>query len=141
MDSLPSVDVAPIVSDTTYSLRLTALWWIGGACLVALVIYGSLATGGPVLPVTFSDKLQHLVSYGVLGVYFGGVVKHRAFLSVLLMLLAMSVGLEFLQEAGGQRQFDLVDMVFNAVGLALGGVLCRFGLGGWCRVVERWVLA
>ena len=129
------------MSDTTYSLRLAALWWFGGVCLVALVLYGSLATGGPVVQITISDKLLHLTSYGVLGVYFGGIVKYRAFLTILLLLFAMSVGLEFVQGAGGQRQFDPVDKVFNGAGLALAWAACRIGFGGWCRVIERWVLA
>lgn len=124
-----------------YALRFPALWWLGGAGLVGLVIYGSLATGGTPMPVTFSDKLQHFVAYCVLGVYFGGILRRRAFLAALFLLMTMSVILEFLQGAGGQRVFDPYDMVFNAVGLAVGLQLCRMGLRGWCQAAERWVLA
>lgn len=124
-----------------YALRFPALWWFGGFVFVGLVIYGSLATGGPPMPVTYFDKLQHLVAYCFLGVYFGGMVRKRAYLVVLILLLLMSIVLEFLQGAGGHRMFDPYDMAFNALGLAAGLQLHRLGLRGWCRSAERWVLA
>ncbi len=93
------------------------------------------------MPVTLSDKLQHLGSYAVLAAYFGGIVRARAFAVTLFLLLAMSIALEFLQGAGGHRTFDVVDMVFNALGIAVGWALVRYKLSGWCRVIERWVLA
>ena len=77
----------------------------------------------------------------MLGFYFGGIVKRRAFCTILLLLFAMSIALEFFQGAGGLRHFDLIDMVFNGTGLVLGAALCLVGFGGWCRVIERWVLA
>ena len=93
------------------------------------------------MPVVMMDKVQHLGAYCVLGVYFGGIVKRRALWGVLFLLMMMGVGLEFLQAAGGHREFDPYDMVFNGLGLAIGKKLCRVGLRGWCRTAERWVLA
>ncbi len=129
------------MSPHVYLLRYPGLWWFGGASLVALVIYGSLATGGVPVPVTLYDKAQHLIAYSVLGAYFGGIVKNRALWLVLFLLLLMSIVLEFLQGAGGVRTFEVYDMVFNGAGLALGWVLCRLGLAGWCLTAERLVLA
>jgi len=88
------------------------------------------------MPISLSDKIQHLLAYTTLGVWFGGVFKRRALWVVLLMLLLMGVALEFLQGTTGYRSFDLADMLMNGLGLALSKVLCRVGLGGWCRHVE-----
>lgn len=88
------------------------------------------------LGVSVSDKLQHLFAYTVLIVWFGGVFKRKALWLVLLGLLAMGVGLEFLQQMGGHRTFDEKDMIANGLGLVLGKKLCKMGLGGWCRHIE-----
>ncbi|MEM7082686.1 MAG: VanZ family protein [Pseudomonadota bacterium] len=126
-----------MASPDFYALRLAPMWWVGGALLIAVVVYLSLAPGGPPVPVTLSDKLQHLLAYATLAIYFGGLVKRRAYWVVVLGLFGLSVLLECLQGWSGERTFDVVDMVFNGLGLAVGKRLSRVGLNGWCRWLER----
>ncbi|MFK8031959.1 MAG: VanZ family protein [Gammaproteobacteria bacterium] len=118
-------------------LRHTVYWWLLGFSLVALVIYGSLASGGLIVDVRLWDKLKHLIAYAVLGVYFSSLVTRRALWAVLLIFMIMSIVLEFLQGASGHRQFEVADMVFNGLGLILAALLANLGMRYWCQTIER----
>lgn len=122
-----------------YALRFTAGWISAGLLLVALIIYLSLAPGGPPMPVRNIDKLMHLSAYTVLMVWFGGIFKRRAQWFIVFALFGLGVALEYAQGMGGQRVFDPADMAMNGVGVLLGKKLCRFGLEGWCLRVEALV--
>ena len=119
------------------TLRFAVFWWLVGSGLVALVIYGSLATGAPTMGITVSDKILHLGAYGILGTYFSGLVTNRALWVVLVLFMLMSIALEFLQGAGGQREFEVYDMVFNGLGLMLALVASKLGMRYWCQSIER----
>ncbi len=79
-----------------------------------------------------SDKLNHLIAYTVLTLLLvlslpGDRRLPRGFWIALLSLLLYGVVMEVVQHYIG-RQFDLMDMVANAVGVLLGagaGLLAR----------------
>lgn len=118
-------------------LRYSAFWWLIGVGLVSLVVYASLATGGPVMTITLWDKLQHMGAYCVLGVYFSGLVTPRWHRWVVLALFLMGAVLEWLQLQGGVRVFSWADVLGNAVGLAVAVLLAWLGLRHWSEHIER----
>jgi ABC-type Mn2+/Zn2+ transport system permease subunit len=103
-------------------LRYFWLWLAGGWLAVLLTIYLSLISK-PLVELTFDygDKLGHFLVYGVLMGWFVQLYQSRPLLIAhALFLIALGVGLEFLQQYSG-RYFDIADMVANSggVGLAL----------------------
>jgi VanZ family protein len=102
--------------------------------LLAVVI-GSLMPGSsPAIRalsrLQVSDKIQHLLAYTML-VFLPAVHERRAFvISAWIGVIAVGVGLEFVQLWSGRREFEVNDMLADAVGASLGAVL-GFSFGRW----------
>jgi VanZ family protein len=121
-------------------LRWRGLWLACGWLLVLLIIYLSLRPGGPVLPPSISDKLQHVVAYGVLTYWFTCLYLNppaRAAYATGFVLLG--VALEFVQAWTGYRSFDFIDMAADALGVALGWLVAPPQLPSLPVAFERWV--
>jgi len=92
-----------------------------GWALVAAIIVLSLMHSPPKIDVEQGDKLGHFVAYGSLMFWFAQLYAgRRSRLAYALGFIAMGVLLEFVQGAVGYRQFELMDMFANAVGVLLG---------------------
>ena len=50
-------------------------------------------------------------------------VQRNARIAYALAFVAMGIGLEFLQGMTGYRSFDVMDMLANTIGVALGWIL------------------
>ncbi|MDF7799651.1 cyclic nucleotide-binding domain-containing protein [Pontiellaceae bacterium B1224] len=74
------------------------------------------------------DKVIHFTSYTILAGTFVMALRPVFFIPGLIGLVGMSVGIEFLQRYTG-RSFDVHDMVANASGVGLGGLLGLIGRG------------
>ena len=86
------------------------------------------------------DKLAHFVAYGSLAFWFGMLFDGRGRqLRAALGFAAMGVSLEFLQGLTDYRTFEIVDMVANAIGAALGWGLAQTPLRNALGWVERWI--
>ena len=105
-------------------LRFKALWLAIGIMMVTFVVYASL-TPSPVAPgMSLSDKALHIIAYFVLMGWFIQIYQQRGTRALLgLLFIAMGVGLEFLQDYGGVRQFELLDMLANCTGVLLAWLL------------------
>lgn len=68
------------------------------------------------------DKVIHFTSYTILSMTFVLALRPAFFIPGLIGLVGMSVGIEFLQRYTG-RSFEVNDMVANACGVGLGGML------------------
>jgi len=104
------------------ALRLRRGWFIAGIALVAAVIWLSLVPL-PAPPIVHGDKVEHLATYGVLMLWFmqlGGPMRRQTVTA--LALVALGVGIEFLQDLTPYRMMDPVDMLANTAGVALGWV-------------------
>ncbi|MFA7296472.1 MAG: VanZ family protein [Dehalococcoidia bacterium] len=100
------------------------LGWLG----VAAVIVLSLRPHPPQLPGLFGwDKVQHLLAYAVLIWWFRQAF--RGGIRWVLALVALGVGLEFLQALTPNRVFDYADMAANVLGVVLGLVVAATALG------------
>ncbi len=99
---------------TPYVLLLTWLY-------VAAVLYLSLAplpAGIPLFP--YVDKLEHFLAYALMMALFAWVyIKPRWRLAHAVFCLGLGVIIEFMQKAGGLREFELGDMLANALGVGL----------------------
>lgn len=104
------------------SLQYRRFWIAIGWALVGAVIY--LSVGHVTITpenIPESDKVGHVIAYGTLMFWFMQIAKQpqkRVAIAVLLVLLG--VGLEFVQAHIPYRDFEVADMVADAIGVAIG---------------------
>jgi len=88
--------------------------------LVATVLVLSLIPNPPQLEEDPNNWSGHLSAYGVLMAWFARLVLPARRPIAALLLIAMGVGVEFLQGMTGYRTFDPTDMLANSCGVMLG---------------------
>ena len=121
------------------ALRFPKLWLGLGWVLLALVCLGSLLPASAVSTLE-NDKLAHFGSYLILSLWFGGLYgKPRHYIAIAAILIAFGAVLDLLQGLTATRHFDAADILANSAGVLLGFLVSVAALGGWCRVVERWI--
>lgn len=102
------------------SLKYKLLWLSIGYLMVVFVIYSSLSTSDVVLEIQLSDKLMHVLGYfGLMGWFMQIYRGKRAGFLLAAVFIAMGIGLEFLQDLGGVRYFEVGDMLANTLGVLL----------------------
>lgn len=112
-------------------MRYRGLWVGLGWAIVATIVWLSLTPSPPRLGITLGDKLGHFAAYGTLMFWFCQLYARRATRAAYAAgFAAMGIALELLQDATGYREFELFDMVANAVGVALGWGLAALA-GDW----------
>jgi hypothetical protein len=120
-------------------LRFRSIWLACGVALVLAVIVGSLEPGAPSL-VPGHDKIQHALAYAVLMTWFAGILEHRRHIPAGLALIAMGIGIEYLQGLPAiGRDREWLDALANSAGVAIGLGLAWAGLAGWSQHVESWL--
>ena len=109
------------------SLKLTGLWQGMGWVYVALVIYYSLHPSPPGLPdFQGADKLAHLGAYAIMMLWFGFIYLPGPRLLILgALFVLLGIVLDLVQGATGYRSTELLDMISNAGGVCVGGLLAR----------------
>lgn len=118
-------------------LRWARLWLAVGWAMVLFVCYMTLSKRPPQVlpPFQLQDKVLHLVGYGGMALWFGGVLRlGRGSVRAALLLTLMGILLECMQGLGGYRAYEEADMVANALGVLLGALAAwtpagRFLLG------------
>lgn len=102
-------------------LSLPALWWGLGLVGVAIVLWLSLTPRPPALPGDTGGWLGHLLAYATMMAWFARLCRsgpRRAAAAV--ALCALGVAIEYAQRETGYRSFDVMDMLMDAAGVALG---------------------
>lgn len=118
--------------------RIAPAWLCVGWVLVLLVISLSLRPGPAVLADGLGDKLQHVLAYTVLMLWFATLYRARATrVAYAGGFVALGVALEFIQGATGYRSFEVADMVADAIGVALGWLLAPPRLPSLLEFIER----
>lgn len=113
----------------TLSYLRRAFLFLGWFWIVA-VFYLSL-TPSPPQPVSFefADKVEHAAAYAFLMLWFCQIYQLPQWrMVVAALLVAMGVGIEFLQGMTGYRFFEYDDMLANGTGVFL----------GWATAHTRW---
>ncbi|MGH8688521.1 MAG: VanZ family protein [Burkholderiales bacterium] len=100
---------------------MRALGVAAGWALVLAIVWGSLTPSPPKIDVAHADKFEHLFAYGALMFWFAWLYRApRTRLAYAVLWIALGVGLEFAQRATGYRDFEIADMVADALGVLLG---------------------
>lgn len=111
--------------------RLRRIWLTLGAGWVAMIVYLSL-TPQPPEPMHFAnaDKLEHALAYSFLTLWFCQVYQQRlSRIIVAGLLIALGIGIEYLQRMTTYRFFDYADMLANGTGVLLSFIFIKMGLG------------
>jgi len=129
----------PVVN-TSLSLQYRKFWLLIGWTQIIAVVYLSLTPSPPDLMnnISFGDKIGHFVAYAVLMLWFCQLyieIRHRVLLSLAFIL--MGISLEFFQDLGGGRMYEVADMIANSTGVAIGAGLTYVGLGNVLYNVEK----
>ena len=108
--------------------------------MVVAIIAGSLLPSeavDPVLP-DWNDKLIHGVAYATIAFWFAMLDRApQRQLWWALRFVLMGVAIEFAQGATGYRDFEVTDMVADAIGVGLGWGLAHTPLVGLLVWIER----
>jgi VanZ family protein len=122
------------------SLAHPATWRALSALLVAAIVAASLTPGSIGPDVGNLDKLGHFAGYSVLALWFGGLYPRARYLVLGIVLIALGLLLEVLQQGMGLgRTGDPRDALANLAGVATGLLASLAGLGGWAPRIERWL--
>lgn len=112
------------MSDVVMQLKLKPLWLLIGFSLILFVVVQSLTPSPVDIGVQFWDKSLHTIGYFVLMSWFMQIYhSQKAKLFWSLFFICMGVGLEFLQDLGGVRHYEINDMIANCLGVAIGLLL------------------
>ena len=92
-----------------------------GWAWAAAIVWLSLTPAPPKVDFSHSDKLGHLLGYGLLMLWFSLLyLKRRTRIAYAAGFIAMGIGLELLQGHFGYRTYEVFDMYANALGVLLG---------------------
>lgn len=92
-----------------------------GWLLVAAIVWVSLTPAPPKLEFEASDKLGHLLGYGLVMFWFAQLYAARpARVGYAALFVLMGVTLEFIQGQLGYRTYEVFDMFANTAGVLLG---------------------
>lgn len=116
------------------------LWLTTGWMLVLLVVYLSLTPRPPPLTATQGDKLEHILAYAVLMSWFANLHAGMAQrMRIAAGLIALGVGLEFVQRWSGHRTFETADMAADAVGVVAGWLCAPPRLPDYLLWIEKFL--
>jgi VanZ family protein len=117
--------MTPSVENTASSpgLKLLKLWYLLGGLMLLMVGVVSLM---PVPDVGVNDKFSHLVTYFLLGGWFGLLATNRVSLGwTIIGLIAYGILIELLQGMTAYRYAEWGDVLANAGG-TMAGILLYF---------------
>ena len=122
------------------ALRHPRLWLVAGWILIVLAVITSIVPSHDLPKMGgVSDKLEHVVGYGVLALWFAGIYPKSRYPMIGVGLLVMGIVIEGLQGAMKVgREADLRDVYANSLGIVCGLTLALVWLGGWAQRVEAW---
>jgi VanZ family protein len=121
-------------------LRHPRFWLVLGWGFVALATLASLVPIQKLpTPPGLNDKLEHVVGYALLALWFAGIYPRSRYPWIAGSLLVMGLAIEWLQGAmHWGRSADFRDLIANITGIAVGLSLAWVALGGWAQRIEAW---
>lgn len=101
-------------------LKYKNFWLLIGYLLVAFVVYQTLTSSPMNADINISDKYMHTVGYFVLMGWFVQIFrsKQQRFLCA-VFFVSMGIIMEFLQDFGGVRFYEVNDMLANGLGVII----------------------
>jgi len=119
-------------------LRYHRTWLaLGGLWIVMVIIFSLMPNPPDPLHFEQSDKLSHFLAYGWLMLWFCQLYSGTARRwGLVFALVALGVGLEFLQSLTPDREYEVLDMAANTGGVLLGWLLAATPLAHGLQVIE-----
>ncbi len=118
-------------------LRYRRLWLSGGIVMLLVITVVCLLPSTELPGTGLSDKTEHFLAFGALAFWFGSIVVRRDLPWVALAAIAFGGLIELAQSSmGWGRQGDLLDLVADSIGVAIGVLLVLTPLGCWARWFE-----
>lgn len=116
-------------------LLLKYWWWLLGGLLLAVTLIVSLLPISATAAIPWQDKLQHLLTFFLLMLWFGLLSGHRLRVAVALLLFGALV--EGLQWLTPYRLAEWLDWLADGAGIALAWGLLRIRpvAGGLARLL------
>ena len=109
---------------SSINLKYKKLWLFVGYALIAIVVYQTLTANPVSVGMSISDKYLHTVGYFTLMGWFVQIYHEKKYRFLwAIFFIAMGIGLEFLQELGGVRFYEVNDMLANGLGVVIAWVL------------------
>jgi len=97
---------------------------VGWAGVVGVIILSLIPRPPEVIAIEQGDKAEHVLAYGTVMFWFAQIyVRQRGRVVAAALLVALGVGLEYVQGWTGWREFSYADMAADAVGVAVGWLL------------------
>lgn len=104
-----------------HAFKHPAVWISFGWILVIAIVYLSVNRHGLPLPGRFGDKYGHIAAYAAVMFWFVQIYEGwRSRLLIACALVALGIGLEFVQAGLGYRTFERGDMLADIAGVILG---------------------
>ena len=123
------------------ALRYARRWQLAGIFLLASVLVAALVPELPfhelTSPFILSDKVMHIAAFTFLAVWFSGQYERRSYWRIAVGLIAFGVFIELVQGTISYRTSEWMDLLGDAVGIALGLIIAVLGAGGWSMWVEE----
>ncbi len=105
-------------------LKHFRLWLVVGFLLVVGINFWSLTSSLWLPMYGHTDKLYHMVSYGLLMLWWVQLFTSRvARIALAVLFMAMGVGLEVMQSYHPMRYLDFQDMLANSVGVMIAFIM------------------
>jgi VanZ family protein len=104
---------------------LTRAWIAAGwAGVIGIIVLSLIPSPPELIPVEQGDKVEHVLAYATLMFWFAQVyVRQPRRIVAAVLLIALGIGLEYIQGWTGWREFSYADMAADAVGVAVGWLL------------------
>ena len=121
-------------------LRYARRWQAAGIAVLVLVLGFTLAPDVNLQGMAVaSDKWLHGVTFAFLTVWFSGQYGPRSYWRVALGMLAFGGFIELCQRMLSYRSAESLDLLADAIGIAVGLAIAAAGAGGWSLRLETWL--
>jgi VanZ family protein len=123
-------------------LRYQRRWQFAGAFVLFSVLAGTLIPAFWLWPdvsrVTLIDfdKWLHGATFAFLAVWFSGQYSRNRYWVIGIGLFLFGIVIELCQRMVSYRTAELMDLVADTVGIALGLIIALAGMGGWSLRLE-----
>jgi VanZ family protein len=116
------------MNNKNMKLKYKNIWLFIGLCMVIFVIKSSLESDPLSLDMGFEmqDKILHVTGYfGLMGWFMQIYQQRKACYLLAFIFVSMGISLEYLQDFGGVRYFEVSDMLANSLGVFLAWSLVK----------------
>jgi VanZ family protein len=129
-------------------LRYMRRWQFASAFLLIFVLASTLIPAVWLWPssrdlsawVIGVDKWVHGITFVILAVWFAGLYRPRSYWRIGVGLILFGLFIEGCQQLVAYRSAEIFDVAADIIGIVIGLVVARAGLGGWGLRVEGWFI-